>query len=174
MRVLVWCQSKFNQTGDVRLFATQVLEGSRPIFCCLPVPRCGFKRRIWRRPSSECHLNPSDVYSTLFHVSQCLEKMSASDMVTKKATVELMWEWSSWNLLHTDVLHFLYDSGYTKNQTYIDLCFICCLIWYLNMDITGISRCFVSIIHRSLFIWPLLCFYISFLYSGAPFILFMH
>ncbi len=53
-----------------RLFSAQVLEGSRPIFRCLPVPQCGFTRRIWRRPSSECHLNPSDVYSALFHVSQ--------------------------------------------------------------------------------------------------------
>lgn len=53
-----------------RLFTNQVLEGFQAIFRCLPVPQCGFTRRIWRRPSSECHLNPSDVYSTLFHVSQ--------------------------------------------------------------------------------------------------------
>lgn len=49
-----------------RLFAAQFV----PIFRCFPVPQCGFTRRIWRRPSSECHLNPSNVYSTLFHVSQ--------------------------------------------------------------------------------------------------------
>lgn len=29
-----------------RFFAAQVLEGSPPIFCCLPVPYCGFTRRI--------------------------------------------------------------------------------------------------------------------------------
>lgn len=167
--VLVWCQSKFNQTGVFGLLAAQVLKGLRPLLCCLPVLQCGFTRRIWRRPSSECHLNPSHVYSTLFHVSQ----MSALDMVTKKATEELMREgWSSWNLLHTDVLHFLYKSGYAQNQTGS----VCHLLSHLVSKHGYFRQVFCF--HYSSFYYSLSffkkCFYISFLYSGVPFFLFIH
>lgn len=110
--VLVWCQSSASSVKPecLRLFAAQVLESSRPMFSVVtPVPQCGFTRRIWRRPSSECHLNPSDVYSTLFHVS--LEKMSALDLVINSMCCpanSLPGEgWYSWNLFHIDVLCFL-------------------------------------------------------------------
>lgn len=56
-------------------------------------------------------------------------------------------------------------------HTESNVCFICCLSCYLNMDIAGLSKCFVFIIHPSLFIWP--CFFFMFCIL-VPHLFFQH
>lgn len=83
-----------------------------------PVPQCGFIRRIWRRTSSECHLNPSNVYSTLFHVSQMSWKDASLGCGDQEGRCGVTWEWwSSWDLL---------DMWCVKSH----LCHICFFLLY--------------------------------------------
>lgn len=54
-----------------QLQSRQSISDSLQLRCwmdCFTVPQCGLTRRIWRLPSSECHLNPSKVYTSLFHI----------------------------------------------------------------------------------------------------------
>lgn len=128
------------------------LKVSDPSSVGFLVPQCGFKRRIWRRTSSECHLNPSNVYSTLFHVSQMSWEDASLGFGDQEGHCGVTWEWwSSWDLLDIDVLHFIF-------VRYISFC---CLTRYLNTDTARIISHLFFFVHLSIFIWPFVCFYIS-------------
>lgn len=152
VQVLVWCQSKFGQTGA---FQTLCGSGSSRSPAHLLLVSL-FLSVVYQKDLT------AYILRVPFKSFQCLQYfVSCQSNVLKRCQPWMWWPrrplWS-----HVGVTIQLRSTRYRCATFHTcHICFFCCLLWYLNTDTARIISHLFFNVHLNIFIRPFLCFYIS-------------